>query len=442
MPPIGCRPALDERIVGASPHCSLEPSVATIHQSWLERSMPWWMCIPISTDACRPCALIWKVGCRKAGTDPPRRLSPFDWNHPDRAAPRHRGCNALSANPIGHLRSVRQEMDGYNPYRAISLASPPSAGNPRYTPPPSRFDRNTIRLPSGHRNRGIPLPAPSNVKRIGLSLPQSVFDIEIQFSHPETSIAHHAGSELRIRHQPAYPGTVLRHPTSLHRPGSQPASTMAGERRNRKTSMPRQAQPCSTWRRMQATIESPDGALRARTLRSSGRQNEQCRSLRPRVPIKSYPRPVSMDCTCSAELADARPVPLRRPAHHWSPRRFLLHRKLHRLLRTARSIRPAHLPGRALRRRPDSRASDRLNVLWTAIVSIRALRRTEMLRVRLLSSTKLSGQTVRINSSFPTNRPACRISTSSVSKTFGSRGTGSPSRSNRCSAGSRRSIQT
>src|SRR4030095_16749332 len=61
-----------------------------------------------------------------------------------------------------------------------------------------------------------------------------------------------------------------------------------------------------------------------------------------------------------------------------------------------------------------------------------------MLCVRLLSSTKLSGQTVCINSSFSTSRPPRRISTSSVSKTFGSSGTGLPSRSSRRSAGSRR----
>ena len=51
--------------------------------------------------------------------------------------------------------------------------------------------------------------------------------------------------------------------------------------------------------------------------------------------------------------------------------------------------------------------------------SPKAFRRTEMLFVRLPSSTKLSDQSVLRNSSFSSKRPALRTSSVRVSNAFG-----------------------
>src|SRR5215204_7175199 len=67
-----------------------------------------------------------------------------------------------------------------------------------------------------------------------------------------------------------------------------------------------------------------------------------------------------------------------------------------------------------------------------------AFLRTEMLRASPPSSTKVSGQTSPSSSSFPTTCPPRLTRARRVPKAFGVSGTGSPSRSSRRSASSRR----
>ena len=67
-----------------------------------------------------------------------------------------------------------------------------------------------------------------------------------------------------------------------------------------------------------------------------------------------------------------------------------------------------------------------------------ALRSVKTFWARLDSSTTVSGQIRRRTSSLSTTRSRFWTSSSSVSKAFGVRGSGSPSRSSRRVAGSRR----
>jgi signal recognition particle subunit SRP54 len=67
-----------------------------------------------------------------------------------------------------------------------------------------------------------------------------------------------------------------------------------------------------------------------------------------------------------------------------------------------------------------------------------AFLRTAMLRLRFASSTKLSGHTCSKNSALSTRCPCRSTRSRRMSKTFGVSGTGWPSRSRRCSLGSRR----
>src|SRR5262249_54409671 len=69
-----------------------------------------------------------------------------------------------------------------------------------------------------------------------------------------------------------------------------------------------------------------------------------------------------------------------------------------------------------------------------------ALRTAEMLTVRFASSTKLSGQTSRISSSFIIRRPLLRTRASRISNDFGDKGTGLPSQNKSCSRGSQQNL--
>src|SRR5215467_10163905 len=75
---------------------------------------------------------------------------------------------------------------------------------------------------------------------------------------------------------------------------------------------------------------------------------------------------------------------------------------------------------------------------WSCAVSPRALRSMNTLRVRLDSSTKVSGQTALISWSFETISFLWRTKTNRTWKVLGVRGTGSPRRSTSCLSGSRR----
>src|SRR6266567_2509845 len=68
------------------------------------------------------------------------------------------------------------------------------------------------------------------------------------------------------------------------------------------------------------------------------------------------------------------------------------------------------------------------------------LRRAEMLTVRLASSTKLSGHTCRMSSSFIRSWPLLRMRAMRISNDFGDNETGLPPHNKRCSRGSQRNL--
>ena len=218
------------------------------------------------------------------------RLSPAHWNHPDGAAPRHRGGDAPRTHPIRHLRSVRRKTR----IEAVSGDQPRISAKRWHLvdataiPVRPKHDPTPVRREIGHHVAG------AIERQTDRRASRHMFDIEIEPSAKRICDRQRRWVG-RIRHQPAIgrQRRIIRDPGI----GCEPSelSMAAGGPKNRRS--------CDA--KTNADGEAHGGSdvshhragrrrLPARLFGNRLVRERTASDSRSRVPMKRYPRPVAV----------------------------------------------------------------------------------------------------------------------------------------------------